>query len=411
MPRFSGNKGEWGELYALCKLLGDGRLYNADADLSKNESQNVEIRAIHRPESEDRTLEYRVDADDRLIRVFLNGQLLRTLPQQLFIDTSKNMLEILRNRKGAAFEIPELDEFIDAIGVTRLKPSGTEKPDIFVDIFDSRTASEYTVSYSIKSFIGAKPSLVNSSALTYFFYELIGFTDEDYEAAIQIPAKKVKQRVKICRELADEVRYSHLSPGATTFHENLMRVHPYAEAVLGSLVLESYAVRGKHSADVLANVTTSNPLHYENPHFYEDAYREYLWAAFFGMHPSKPWDRRDSVDGFLLITSAGEALSYLVAKRNTFSDHLLEASSFDTPSTAADRPTCDTGAIFQQDGKYYLALNLQIKYQGKLKLSQKQEIRFGTIDLSQEASMSASCETGQADPIEDQPVPRFRIVS
>ncbi|NLB89535.1 MAG: HpaII family restriction endonuclease, partial [Syntrophomonadaceae bacterium] len=33
----TGNKGEWSEVYTFFKLLSDGRLYAADADLNKIE--------------------------------------------------------------------------------------------------------------------------------------------------------------------------------------------------------------------------------------------------------------------------------------------------------------------------------------------------------------------------------------
>ena len=31
----TGNKGEWSELYALCRLLGEGKVHAGDADLNK----------------------------------------------------------------------------------------------------------------------------------------------------------------------------------------------------------------------------------------------------------------------------------------------------------------------------------------------------------------------------------------
>ncbi len=32
----TGNKGEWGEIYTLLKLLGEGKVYAGDRDLNKN---------------------------------------------------------------------------------------------------------------------------------------------------------------------------------------------------------------------------------------------------------------------------------------------------------------------------------------------------------------------------------------
>ena len=35
MPKLSGNKGEWSEIYVFLRLLEVGKLYAADADLNK----------------------------------------------------------------------------------------------------------------------------------------------------------------------------------------------------------------------------------------------------------------------------------------------------------------------------------------------------------------------------------------
>ena len=48
----AGNKGEWSELYAFLRLLADGKLYAADADLHKLEQVYFPILAILRQELE-----------------------------------------------------------------------------------------------------------------------------------------------------------------------------------------------------------------------------------------------------------------------------------------------------------------------------------------------------------------------
>lgn len=408
--KLSGNRGEWSELYALCILLGEGKLHHADTDLSVNESQHVEILSILRKESNDRELEYRIEKEAGAIEVYLNGRLYRTVPQSEFSDTASTMLEILRGRKGHAFSIPELDTFIDAIGITKLKPSDKDKPDITVQIFDPRTAAEFTMNYSVKSFLGSSPSLVNASALTYFYYELVGFDESAYIQVSSLPRREVKKRVLLCNKLASDIRYAHLSKEAETFHNNLLQVHPYAESTLGYMLLDSNFVRGKHSRDILTKLTADNPMHYESPNLYEVAYRDYLWAAFFGMVPSIPWFGRDSVDGYLLIDKNGRALSYLVVKKNSFSDHLLDASHFDTPSTDPKRATCDTGFVFEENGKYYLTLCLQIKYTNRIDRSKDAGFRYAVTALPREedGSILPSCEE---EPEIAESSSRFTIIS
>lgn len=413
MPtKISGNRGEWGELYALCKLLSEGVLHNSGEDLQSTTTQNL-VLSIIRKESDERDLEYVINRDISNVEIYLNGRLFRTVPQAEFALKAAELHNYLESKKGPSFDIPEFNDFIDMIGVTKLKPSDTDKPDITVKVFDSRTGSEYITRYSIKSFFGANPTLVNSSALTYFYYELVDFSDSDYESVASLPRNKVKQRVALCKKLASEVRYSHLSEYADVFHQNLLRVHPYAEATIGYMILESYAIRGKRSLPILEAVAATNPMNYEDVALYQDAYIDYLWAVFFGMIPSVAWENRDSVDGFLIVEPDGSMLSQLVVRKNTFADHLLSSTNFDTPSTSPGRATADTGCVFERDGKYYLTLSLQIKYGGpKLHACSKNGATYASASLTSESVSKRKSKKGRSDSdsFRDIAIPRFTIL-
>ena len=41
MPKLSGNKGEWSEIYAFLRLLEIKKLYAADAELNKKDDMNL----------------------------------------------------------------------------------------------------------------------------------------------------------------------------------------------------------------------------------------------------------------------------------------------------------------------------------------------------------------------------------
>ena len=46
-----GNKGEWSEPYVAIRLLGEGKLYLADADGNKNENEWMQILDVLRYET------------------------------------------------------------------------------------------------------------------------------------------------------------------------------------------------------------------------------------------------------------------------------------------------------------------------------------------------------------------------
>jgi len=58
----TGNKGEWSEIFALFKLLGDKQLFTGDADLNKVEELFYPIIKIIRNESGG-NFEYEIEGD------------------------------------------------------------------------------------------------------------------------------------------------------------------------------------------------------------------------------------------------------------------------------------------------------------------------------------------------------------
>lgn len=60
MPKLSGNKGEWSEIYAFLRLLEIKKLYAADAELNKKDDMFYNIINIIRTEPIG-TLEFRIN--------------------------------------------------------------------------------------------------------------------------------------------------------------------------------------------------------------------------------------------------------------------------------------------------------------------------------------------------------------
>jgi len=72
MPNLTGNKGEWSEVYALFKLLSDGKVYASNADLQKNQDLFFPIIAIIREDGGE-PKEYKIDEDSGKVSVFIEG--------------------------------------------------------------------------------------------------------------------------------------------------------------------------------------------------------------------------------------------------------------------------------------------------------------------------------------------------
>jgi hypothetical protein len=64
------NKGEWSELYAFLKILGDGKIYAADENLNKISSLFYTLIKIIRDEN-GKTLEYFSDSNIKKLLILL----------------------------------------------------------------------------------------------------------------------------------------------------------------------------------------------------------------------------------------------------------------------------------------------------------------------------------------------------
>jgi HpaII restriction endonuclease len=106
----SGNKGEWSEVYALFKLLGDKQLFAGDADLNKVEELFYPIIKIIRNESGG-NFEYEIFGD--LIIISGDIEELR-IPVKTFAEQANFLLAKMKSSKGS-FEISETEIFMRSI--------------------------------------------------------------------------------------------------------------------------------------------------------------------------------------------------------------------------------------------------------------------------------------------------------
>ena len=75
--------------------------------------------------------------------------------------------------------------------------------------------------------------------------------------------------------------------------------------------------------------------------------------------PSKTWDgTADATGGYIIVREDGEVLCYHLFNRNEFENYLLNNTKFETGSTSRH----GFGSIYKDNGKYYLKLNLQVRF-------------------------------------------------
>ena len=222
----SGNKGEWSEIYALFKLLGDGKVHAGDADMNKLDLYypilNVireESKKTKKQNKESKKYEYKPDTEQNIVVIDEDGKEYARISMSKFLEESSKLLEDIRNAKDAAFSISSTERFMGKIGCTQLKAPSKDKADIHIVIHDLRTNMTPLLGFSIKSQLGTPSTLLNAGNPTNITYSIEGGTlsDKDIEGINAIPNHL--PRMRAIQEKGCYLEYSDIEH--STFKNNL----------------------------------------------------------------------------------------------------------------------------------------------------------------------------------------------
>ena len=228
----TGNKGEWSEIYALFKLLGDKQLFAGDADLNKVEELFYPIIKIIRNESGG-NFEYELNGD--LVIVSGGKEKLR-IPVRTFKEQSAKLLATIKGSNGA-FSIPEVEAFMKSINCQSLKAKSTSKTDIRIVIHDQRINQKAELGFSIKSQLGSDATLLNAGKTTNFVYQISGFkpTAKEIKSINEIDSKsKIKDRVEAIKKAGGKFKFVTLEQDV--FKNNLVLVDSLLPNILAEII-------------------------------------------------------------------------------------------------------------------------------------------------------------------------------
>ena len=208
MPKLSGNKGEWSEIYAFLRLLEIKKLYAADSQLNKKDDMFYNIINIIRTEPVGK-LEFRINRAEDTITVFNtddNTELL-TLPCSEFKNAADRLYCEIIETNASAFALPDTEEFLDTLNIGVLKAKSTDKADIRIKIHDINTGYETVQGFSIKSRLGSPSTLVNAGKTTNFVFEVTGNIDDTVAQEFNTCSKKFKDRFEVLAQNNCDISY------------------------------------------------------------------------------------------------------------------------------------------------------------------------------------------------------------
>ena len=354
----SGNKGEWSEIYALFKLLGDTKLFVGDADLNKVEELFYPIIKIIRSET-DGNFEYELDRD---LVVISGGKEKLRIPIKTFKEQSVKLLSQIKSSTGA-FKIPEVEAFMNSINCHTLKAKSSTKADIRIVIHDLRINQRAELGFSIKSQLGGEATLLNAGKSTNFIYRLNKFkaTPKILKSINEIDTKsKIKDRLEAISESSGELEFYSLEQDI--FKNNLVLIDSLLPNILAEIIKIFFTTNLNSIKDLTNYINKNNPLNYDKQFshlFYEYKIKRFLTDVALGMTPAKVWTGiYDATGGYLVVKENGEVLCYHIYNRNQFEDYLYCNTKLETASSTRH----EFGKIYEAKGLFYIKLNLQIRF-------------------------------------------------
>lgn len=355
----SGNRGEWSEVYALLKVIADGKLYRGDGNLKRLENAVLPIIRVLRDES-DGTYQYEIHQD--LVIVTGSDDEFR-IPVLKFQQQAEYLLDRIKKSSAPSFSVAEIEEFIKSFNCNSLKANSSVKSDIRIVLHDAVTGTSPELGFSIKSQLGSASTLLNAGKTTNFVYEIKGkkLTDEEIAAINGINGgSKVKDRLKKIASCGCDLVFSRTEK--SIFSGNLTLIDSALPQILAAIVYSFYSSDNTRLIDLVDDVSNDNPLQFdvsENHPFYSYKIKRLLTDIALGMMPSKVWTGElEATGGYLVVRDDGEVLSYHIYNRNDFEDYLLNNTKLETASTSRH----DFGSVYSEGDKQFINLNLQIRF-------------------------------------------------
>lgn len=356
-----GNKGEWSEIYALFKLLGDTQLFTGDADLNKIETIFYPIIKIIRKES---TGDVSYQLNGNLV-IVIGGKEKLEIPVATFATQAASLLSQIKTSTGAAFSIPEVEAFMLSINCHSIAEKSTSKSDIRIVIHDKRINQAAELGFSIKSQLGGDSTLFNSNKRkTNFIYKINNLSQDTHGVerinAINPSTSKIKKRIE--EIIANGGNLTFHAVEGHVLKNNLTLIDSLLPHILAEIILDYFSSGFSTVKDLTRLIDQRNPLNFDMQHahsFYEYKIKHFLTDSALGMTGSKVWTGvYDVTGGYLIVKNNGDVLCYHIYNRNQFEDYLFSNTKLDTPSSTRH----EFGTIYEENGEFFFALNLQVRF-------------------------------------------------
>ena len=357
------NKGEWSELYAFAKILSDRNLVGADQNLDPIEGENYPVlRILKNSDTIIRTYDLSNESGIK-VSVENDSQLTENhiIPNEELNSFVPKLLNAIKKGKGA-FEILEGTEFVSKFSAGNIKTKPSKKGDIEVVVYDKITSMPSSVEFSIKSYLGALPTLLNASQLTNFTYVIEKYKDALSDINGIDKGAKIQDRTKAIIKSGAKIKFHTVE--SSTFLSNLRKIDTKMPEIIGEYIL-AFNLTGKNSLKDITEYLCAKKL-IDEITGYEVSYEElkYKIKQFFlnvalGMVPRYKWDGFIKADGgYIVVKETGDIVCFHIYNISHLSEYLFNNTQLQNPSSKRNK----FGILYNEDGLLKFKLNLNVRF-------------------------------------------------
>ena len=358
---YKGNIGEWSELYALLKILGDGYLLGADENLNALHEYKYIVEKVFRESNNKDSLVYSIDHAAGIVKISVNNS--ENLPpalQETILKGAGDLLcKLQTTEKSSKIENHELKDFLQALSFPKMKADSNSKRDITLIVKDFKHQLQQEVGFSIKSKLGGSSTLFNAGKATNFQYKVHNIAQLDQSKLEELLKSKAATLVKGLYRNGCTLEYTKTLNDK--FLQNLLIIDSKLDCIMASLTLGHYLGLGnvRKLGDFLEQENPCAYTHENAKDFYKYKIKQFLSASALGMTPTSEWyGNIDATGGYIVVKENGELVCYHIYNWNALENYLYNSTKLETASTSRH----NFGRLYKENDDYFIDLNLQVRF-------------------------------------------------
>ena len=335
------NVGEWSEIYAVARLLTN----DFSHDLAGGDKRIIRAKVQHSiAETE---VEYAVS--DQIVSVNQDNRQPFHLECKEISRLANGLLIDMRLKSNRTFQSHAGMRLVELLcfGGT----SAVLRDDVRV-VFATGKPTDWK-GVSIKSFIGAKPTLLNASSATNFSYRLTGPKDSLRKVSM-LNNLTMKPLFTFFKENQIDLAFSSMDNAV--FSQSLQGFSRDLDVLIAQLLRDAAFQSKKKLKDVwgLTNESGARAAQVLDP-----GLLKFLGAVGLGLQPATRWaPRGDDFGGFLNIQPGGTAELVGEANLEALGEQLFQTLRFEWGSRTKHK----FGIPFKEGSDLMIKLNLQLRY-------------------------------------------------